>query len=509
MKLLNTIIALTIPLTAIAQRDFQLVVDRNLWLNSGNAAAYTSFDEKTISRANIAYGFNSKGRDISYGTKSSAADLEAESYMKLSPNVTAYGKAAYSNRSTKEAGGSTMYGWEALQPFDIVEQPLNVDGTQANLGDKELQMFNLKGVMGWNVAGGFSVGALFDFNAGSYVKQKDLRHKNSLMDLDARLSLMQQISEKVSAGASIIYKRNTETIRYKTYGTTDQTYYVLIDYANGTGVKEMFGENGFTDGRQEQPLVNDNVGTNLQLSMKPLSSNAELLFDFTYLHRKGYYGKESQFTVSHANHTGNSYLWKARMNMPSADASRLTIVEGNLDFHDLTAYSTNYRQTKDQNNNAIVRYEYTTPTKISDRYLLTGNVFCTSYFGTWESGNNHPDIYPWRLQGGVNFARSKQTGYLGLDMNTQDVTLWAPFVDVKHNIHSLSSNVLSLELGASYQAPSSTSIFNKGITINTKASYELPCPAYPNVRPVVSIAYSYSEVAPFRHGITASVGANF
>lgn len=509
MKILNIIIFLTICLTAHSQRDFQLTEDRNVWLGSGNAASYTTFADSTISRANISYEYNTKGRDASHGIRNNSANLGIESYMRLAPNVMSYGKAAYINKSITEASGSTIYGWETLQPFDIVEPTYSDDGTHTTLGDKKLQMFYFSGLVGWNVMGGFSLGASFDFNAGSYVKQKDLRHNNTLMNLDARLSVMQKFTEKVSAGVSFIYKRNTETIQYKTYGTTDQTYTVLIDYANSVGVKEMFGETGFTDGRQEQPLVNDNVGTSAQLCLKPFQDNTEMLMDFTYLHRKGYYGKESQFTVSHANHKGDSYLWKVRLNIPSANASNLFIVEGNLSFHDLTAYSTNYRQTKDQDNNAIIHYEYFAPTKISDRYLMTGNVFCTSYFGSWKRDDKRPTIYPWRIQGGTDFLRCKQTGYLATDMTTKDVTVWTPFLDVKHNIRLRSSDVLSFELGTAYQIPSSCDIIKKGITLKTKASYEIPLPQHTDIRPSFSMEYCYSDILSFGHNIIASVGVTF
>lgn len=509
MKILNIIISLTICLVAHAQRDFQLAVDRNVWLGSGNAASYVTFADSTISHATVGYDFNARGRNVSRGSRSNGMNLEAESFMRLAPNVMAYGKAAYANTSFAEAGGSTIYGWETLQPFDIVELPLTDDGTRSTLGDMRLQMFHITGVVGWNVTGGLSIGASFDFNAGSFVKQKDLRHNNSLMNLDARFSVMQKISGMVSAGASFVYKRNTETIQYKTYGTTDQTYSVLVDYANGMGIKEMFGENGFTDGKQEQPLVNDNVGTNVQLCLKPLENNMEMLLDFTYLHRNGYYGKESQFTASHAHHTGNSYLWKARLNLPSADYSHVTMVEGNLCFHDLTAYATNYRQTKDQNNNAIIRYEYYTPTKISDRYLMTGNVFLTSYLGKWESAGKRPTIYPWRMQGGVGFSHSKQTGYLGLGMDTHDFNVWTPFFDVKRNFPVRSTDVLSLEIGTSYQMPSSCRTMNKGVTLNATASYELPMKQYHNVRPLFSLGYGYSEVLPYRHYVVTTIAVTF
>lgn len=509
MKILNIIIALSLSLAAFAQRDFQLAVERNVWFNSGNAASLTTFADSTISRAKIEYEHNSLGANTSLGKSMNGVNLAVESYMRLTPKVMAYGKASYSYTSIYKAGGSTIFGWETQQPFDIVEQPLTEDGSRSTLGDKQLQMFQFTGAVGWNVIKGLSIGAMVDFNAGSYVKQKDLRHNNSLMKLDARFSLMQKFSEKISAGASLLYKRNTETIQYKTYGTTDQTYNVFIDYANGIGLTEVFGENGFTDGKQEQPLVNDFAGTNVQFCITPFNNNATLLFDFSYLHRYGYYGKESQFTVSHANHTGNSYLWKARMNMPSTNNSHVTILEASLGFHNLTAYSTNYRQTKDQNNNAIIRYEYSTPTKISDHYLMETDIHCTSYFGKWQSDESRPVIYPWRLEGGINIMRSKQTGYLGLSMGTHDVTLCSPFIDAKRNIRLRSTDVLGIELRSSYSIPTSTLFLKHNFMLGGTLSYELPLSKFPSIRPVISTEYRYNSATPFRHYVAASIGANF
>lgn len=507
MKILNIILSLVISLSVFAQRDFQLAVDRNVWLSKDNAAGYTTFSDSTMSRGMIDYKYNYKGINSVLGSKSNIFDIETESYMHLSPTVVAYGKASYKNNSISDAGGSTIYGNEMLQPFDIIENVFTEDGQHTTIGDRSLQMFQFIGIAGWNVTKGLSIGAMFDFNAGSYVKQKDLRHTNSLMSLDTRFSVMQRFTKRFALGASFIYKRNTETIQYKTYGTSDLSYSVFVDYASGIGFKEVFGENGFTDSRYEQPLINDNFGTNVQFHVKPFKNDTELLLGFNYLHRNGYYGKESQFTVSYANHSGNSYLWKARLNFPST-AKNFTMVEGNLAFYDLTSYSTNYRQTRDANNNSISRYEYFTPTKISDKYLMTGNIIVKSYFGIWESGKDRPSIYPWLVQGGVDFTRNKQTGYIGLDNNTIDCSFWIPSLLVKRNIRMRKSDVLGIEMGSNYIVPVCNDYVKDGVTAHTTVSYEIPLKAYPNIRPTLSLTYQYSEIS-YRQHVMVSIGANF
>lgn len=47
----------------------------------------------------------------------------------------------------------------------------------------------------------------------------------------------------------MVYSRRTEAMQFKTYGTTDQIYYTLIDYANHHGEREAFGTEGFTDSK--------------------------------------------------------------------------------------------------------------------------------------------------------------------------------------------------------------------------------------------------------------------
>ena len=81
-----------------------------------------------------------------------------------------------------------------------------------------------------------------------------MRHTNALMNLYSRADLFYSLSNSYGIGLGFIYRRQTESLRFKTFGTTDAVYTTLVDYANGYGETETFGVEGFTDGGQEQPL---------------------------------------------------------------------------------------------------------------------------------------------------------------------------------------------------------------------------------------------------------------
>ena len=53
----------------MAQRDFKLTEQRNVWLASGNAAALTTFGDSTISQATLAYRHDGGKRHTMSGGK--------------------------------------------------------------------------------------------------------------------------------------------------------------------------------------------------------------------------------------------------------------------------------------------------------------------------------------------------------------------------------------------------------------------------------------------------------
>lgn len=497
--LLNSLLLMQLSPVA-AQRDIRFVEDSNVWLTSGNSAALTTLADSSISVASLTYAYEGgRLRNYSDGKHEMTLTAGVQSYYKLSSAVTAYGKVGYTNFSGTSMQGSMLYA-PLMQPFDIIDDSLT------NAGRKHLESFSITGAIGWNLCKSLAVGARADFTAGNYAKYKDLRHSNRLMSLNTELSLCHRIAGFGTIGASFLYRRNTETIRFKTYGTTDKRYYSLISYANFLGETENFGGEGFTDYSQEMPLLNEQAGFLLSTALKPGGAlrSTELFLSFGYLHRNGYYGKQSQYTISHALHSGNQYNWKARLTLPAAGRVSLHFLGFSLSSEVLTTMRTNYRQVKDASNTSLIFYQYYAPTKVADKLLHQGTISYTAYLGS---------PYTWRISLGTHFWQRKQTAYLYPLVYTQYLNVWTPYTDVCRRISLAKGRMLTLEMGLLLTA-SSSEVPQDGILsaapqtmssigryleqeyltapqfrCNFLARYEFPLRRVPTLRPHISLRY--------------------
>ena len=140
----------------------------------------------------------------------------------------------YDNFAVKNMLGSVFINPER-KPFDLSEDSLT------NPGNKHRDTYNLVGAVGIDLWRGLAVGAKVDYTAANYAKYKDLRHRNSLMQLNLSLGIAAPIGKKWMLGANYIYGRSTESLRFVTYGKTEKVYKTLVDYGAFTGEVEQFG----------------------------------------------------------------------------------------------------------------------------------------------------------------------------------------------------------------------------------------------------------------------------
>ena len=308
MKLKIVLFANLLCLPAMAQRDFRLTEQRNVWLTSDNAAALTSFDDSTIAHATLSYRHDEgKLHTMSEGKRQDAYDADVQSYCRLSADVVAYGRATYSRHNISDAAGSMLMPTMQLKPFDLVET--NDD----NAGNKSMETFCINGAIGWRAWRRLAVGARLNYTAGTYAKQRDLRHSNTLTDMDVRTDAFLALPHNSSIGVGLVYNRRIEAMQFKTYGTTDQIYYTLIDYANRHGERETLGTEGFTDSKNRLPLLSEHIGVTAQAKYD------RLFADITYSHRTGYYGRKSQYSASHEQHHGDCLAMHLRYDMTQKD----------------------------------------------------------------------------------------------------------------------------------------------------------------------------------------------
>ena len=416
MKPIIVLFANLMCLPVMAQRDFRLVEQRNPWLNSGNAAALTTLSDSSIARATVAYQHDEGALDVmNEGKRCNTYCADIRAYSRLSTDIVVYGSAVYRNSKISQAAGSMLFAAKELMPFDITEV------SQDNAGNKNMETFDINGAVGWRVWRSLSVGARFDYTAGTYAKHHDLRHSNTLMDLSARVNAFLALPHRSGIGAGMVYRRRTETLQFKTYGTTDKIYTTLIDYANGYGEYETFGTEGFTDSKIEQPLLSEYIGFTAQ------GAYAGILADITYTHRTGYYGRKSQYSASHEQHHGDCLTLHLRSDIARSN-DRLLWIDLHMTTENLNSWRENYRRTIANNSTAVVYYEYFEPTKMADKALTYGSITANAW---WKRAG---DIVLWNVVGGVGYLTCRQTAYIYPDIHTIERHTVTPFLSASRSL---------------------------------------------------------------------------
>ena len=337
--------------------DFSFVKNASPWLTSYNAAGILHYNGGRFTEARLSAKYEDGGlADYYEGRKAVNAGGGAESFYRLGDDMVFYGKVEYDYFT-----GSKMAGSSFIEPhheaFDIVENDIS------NLGRKRLNKFNLTGALGKKIYRELSLGAKLDYKTADYAKYKDLRHKNSLMDLTATVGLSMPIGTGIEAGLNIFYHRRSESLVFATYGNSDKVYKSLISYAAFMGLTETFGERGYTDKNTETPLFDEYVGPQIQFEWTGLK-DFKWYIEGSVLSRKGYFGKKSPYTISHNQNKGHVIDARSILeyrNKPTV-RHRLTM---SFELEDLTDYSNSYYELRKDNN--ATYYQYYTPEKIASK----------------------------------------------------------------------------------------------------------------------------------------------
>lgn len=383
-------------------RDFGFERDSSAWLTSENAAGLTRFSSANISQATI-YGELQRGGwvDYSQSPKATEAGASVESYFRLSPKVVVYGRMAYDNFSGRDMAGSVFIHPERM-PFDVVEDSLT------NLGRKHLDSYELTGAVGVALWKWMSVGVRADYTSANYAKYKDLRHKNLLMDLKVAPGLRIDLGKSLSLGANYLYRRQTESVDFDTYGKTDRTYFSLVSYAAFIGRLEHYGVDGYTNANNTMPWLDERHGVGVQLETRFLPT-LSWFNHFSFSHRKGYYGRRSPYTIRMADHDGDTYTWTSRLDLPHLKERRWRHhLDFSLDAEKLCNWTTTYREQTNESGSKY--YAYYTPVKTADKVFVDGSVAYTAHI--LSSAQSVSAAPLWTLHAGYTWLHRKQTAYV-------------------------------------------------------------------------------------------------
>ena len=437
-----SLLLLALPFTSTALpadttphfRDFNLVKQANPWLTSPNAAALTRYNQRNISVAEVR-GSVAKGDLVDYSQSANVVQAGAmvESFFRINPRTVVYGRMDYDNFAGKNMLGSVFINPER-KPFDLSEDSLT------NPGNKHRDTYNLVGAVGIDLWRGLAVGAKVDYTAANYAKYKDLRHRNSLMQLNLSLGIAAPIGKKWMLGANYIYGRSTESLRFVTYGKTEKVYKTLVDYGAFTGEVEQFGNKGYTDDSREQPLLDEQNGLALQAESN-LGRGFSLFLGAQMVHRNGFYGRNSPYSIVHFKHQGDNYALQLVLNKYRTYSQQQLSLSYTNEL--LTNHKTTYRENQTATGSSF--YEYFDPIKTSNKRWSSLKLTYTAWLRLFG------DISTWTISASLQADSRQVSAYLYPYVQRQQLHTNLLSLLVTRNLALSRRTMLSLTGGLSHQ----------------------------------------------------------
>lgn len=438
VKISLLFISLVLCSNGIAQKnieweDYNFIKQSNGWLTSENASGLSKLKVNDISKAELHFRKNN-GDFINYYQSDNSFDAGAniESFYRLNPKIVFYGKVGYNIFEGKDMAGSIFIS-PGRNSFDIVEY------SDENQGDKRIETYNLVGAMSADLYKGLIFGAKIDFQAANYAKNKDLRHKNNLLDMFVSTGLNYEISPNINIGANYYYKRRIEGVEFKTYGLKDKQYFSLIDYGAFYGKKENHENNGYTNSGIEKPLFDKYHGVALQLEVD-FSKSLELYNSFAYKKREGYYGKQSTSTVVYSQHSSDILEYNGKLNFRK-DKS-LHSLDIKLQKETLENLKNVYTIEKEvgEYTQRVIYYD---PLKVGEKEFVD---FSFTYTANLGIENYNPT---WIMSAGVDYFQRKQVAYLYPYYRTQSIHQTQFYIWGNRNVMK-GNNMYSISLGVGY-----------------------------------------------------------
>jgi hypothetical protein len=283
------------------------------WRGSENAAGLHLLPARDASVARL-FLDKEDGQLVNYhqSPDSRAWGARVASVARLHRRVSLAGEIVYDYFKGKDMGGSTFID-PSRAPFNIVEY------ADTNRGTKSLERYTLSGALAADLHRGLVAGARVHYKAANHSKHKDLRHKNTLLDLSLSAGLAARVARGVEVGANYFHRRSIEGIGFSVYGNTDRQYLSLVSFGAFLGRRELFGDSGYTS--ESRPLVDAHHGAAVQIN---LSRRRLALFqEFSYRARSGYFGEKSTTAIRYSDHEGTTLSYRAHLSLRAPRATHL------------------------------------------------------------------------------------------------------------------------------------------------------------------------------------------
>lgn len=286
-----------------------------------------------------------KGDLVNYYQSDDSRDFEirTESYYRFSEHMMLSGAISYGTDIGKNMSGSVFISPE-YTPFDIVEMD------KSNAGTKRREWYSLSGKAGYSLNSRFSLGASFEYAVENYAKFKDLRHQNSMMDLNLSLGGKYKITDNVTLGSAYVYRRNIQRVSFNIYGNTDRQYTSLINFGGFYGRSELFGESGYTS--NALPLFTHTNGGALQLLWE--TTNIKWFNEFGYYKDNGQFGTGSSTSITYSNHNSTGLEYKSKLIIEKPRLSH--VIELKVFSKSLGNNENSYKESTDANGVSQIVY---------------------------------------------------------------------------------------------------------------------------------------------------------
>ena len=406
--------------------DFRFVRETSPWLTSGNYAGLGTLPVDRIAVAEV-FSVKSDGglAGIEESDDSWQAGVRTESNVRLSDRIAFCGRLSYTGFRGRNMGGPIL--------MDPDYNPVNfLESTDTTTGTKTKELYGLKGGMSYSFGEKWSIGAGIDYEAGNYAKRKDPRFLDSWMDMDASAGVRFSPTDRFSAGLAVKYRKTVESVYGNIYGSSNNMYYILVDYGGQFGYREQFdGDNGMVSTSSARPMFNSFWGGSLQLDFKG-RGGFRFFNELTYLRRGGYYGRKGTGSVVRTVHSGNMFSWKGTILF--GNGSELHGISFGGDFSTLDNFRNNYSESTVPGENTEVIYH--SRTRTLDRSDFSAEVNYRGYFGVRD---NCPG---WEAGAGVRAEGRYFTASSYPFYRRQDVTAFRCGIFIKRNFR-IGKNIVS------------------------------------------------------------------
>ncbi len=397
--------------------DLNFVLQSEAWLLGTNAAGLKFTPVDTISEISFCSTTN-KGAFIDYNQSNNSTYYggEAESFFRLNKKVMLWGGISYSNFTGQNMGASAWIDPD-FAPFNIIEY------TDTARGEKTMETYHLSGAVSVELSDKISVGGEIDYLTANYVKNRDLRHLNMLMDLDLSLGIIYQIKRTAEIGINYNYRKRVEETNFDSFGNTDQTYSTLISWGTFWGLVESFGSDGYTGEGDNNPLI-DKINTlSLQLNLN-FSTKLSFFNELTFNNREGYFGVKSNQTKVYTEHSSNTLAYKGRMTYSRKKALHLFCI--NASHESLDNWRNNYYFDHNSESN-VTFIKYNTPTKVLTRNCNQASLEYQLYWG-------YDDFNPkWSFAADVDYKNREQKVSVYPYYRNQSITQLIGKISIKRN----------------------------------------------------------------------------